>query len=635
MVQSAMSSRIFLSSSKGFTLFTALLSFILILLAGLLVNTMITAERTSNEVVLEVEAQSRMQSLADLTRADALQVVNYGIRNAIEEYSQNQGNAYPYSSQTLSWQAVQDDFSNFFFGSGNGSILAGRIASNLYVIVQSSPRKIAGYTISTKGGQEPEIKQAIQSVLGQTNAGAQNFLQVVSCESNTLPKDCVGTFYVNLDFSLLSDAEYEKLPAIHVYDESTGRELVEPVIPRGKFRIYVPLRLFKALKYAHEIAQGQLVNGGGLLSQQFHDHLGELGVGMCDGVDASGASICGYRTAPFTTAALSVGPADPVSPITGGNLCPAEQAGLSLIESKYPKNVPLNCDSVAASLGLCLGVGQFITSYNPAEAPSRAAALSQLVQGIINSHVTISLSGIQQSPDFQLLTNQLTIQPSISSFATKDIFFEGLANVSPSEAKCSKLVNTNVTLRFQEDNLDYTVVDSRAPLHYEVRIVDSFVQQVSKSTCVSYCLETNPGLGTFIFGPDLSPDAASCPQTSCAAPSAYHPQPSCGNDVLNLGAGEECDGTDFGVYADGVGQCSVFSTQFVSGNLSCNAAGTANECKINTGACVQQLCGNGIIDAGSGEVCDPGINPETVCASQSMQCIPAGTPRACTCAPSP
>ena len=249
--------------------------------------------------------------------------------------------------------------------------------------------------------------------------------------------------------------------------------------------------------------------------------------------------------------------------------------------------------------------------------------------------MTISLSGLQQSPDFQLLTNQLTIQPSISSFATKDIFFEGLANVSPSEAKCSKLVNTNVTLRFQEDNLDYTVVDSRAPLHYEVRIVDSFVQQVSKSTCVSYCLETNPGLGTFIFGPDLSPDAASCPQTSCAAPSAYHPQPSCGNDVLNLGAGEECDGTDFGVYADGVGQCSVFSTQFVSGNLSCNAAGTANECKINTGACVQQLCGNGIIDAGSGEVCDPGINPETVCASQSMQCIPAGTPRACTCAPSP
>lgn len=568
-------------SSKGFTLFTALLSFILILLAGLLVNTMITSERTSNEVVLEVEAQSRMQSLADLTRADALQVVNYGIRNAIEEYSQNQGNAYPYSSQTLSWQSVQDDFSNFFFGSGNGSILAGRIAANLYVIVQSNPRKLAGYTITTKGGQEPEIKQAIQNVLSQTNAGSQSFLQVVSCESNTAPKDCVGTFYVNLDFSLLSDADYEKLPAIHVYDESTGRELVEPVIPRGKFRIYVPLRLFKALKYAHEIAQGQLANGGGLLSPAFHDHLGELGVGMCDSVDASGTVICGYRTAPFTPAAVSVGPNGPAAPITGGNLCPAEQAGLSLLESKYPKTVPLVCDTTAASLGLCT-LNSTIASYNPSEAPSRASALTKLVQGIINSHVTVSLSAIPQSPDFQLLTNQLNIQPSISSFSTKDILFEGLANVSPSEAKCSKLVNTNVTLRFEEKNLDYTVVDSRGPLHYEVRIVDSFVPQLSKNTCVSYCLDNSSGLGTFI-SPTLHPDAALCPQTACSAPSTYNPPPSCGNGVVNTG--EECDGTDFGAFGDGVGRCENVLPG-TTGNLSCNPPGGANECTINTSACV-------------------------------------------------
>ncbi len=579
----------FISTQRGFTLFTALLSFILILLAGLLVNTMINAERTSNEVILEVEAQSRMQSLADLTRADALQVVNYGIRNAIEEYSQNQGNAYPYSSQNLTWQSVQDDFSNFFFGSGNGSILAGRIAANLYVIVRSSPRKIAGYTITTKGGQEPEIKQAIQNVLAQTNSNNQNFLQVVNCESNTVPKDCVGTFYVNLDFSLLSDADYEKLPAIHVYDEATGRELVEPVIPRGKFRIYVPLRLFKALKYAHEIAQGQLVNGGGLLSPAFHQHLGELGVGMCDGVDASGTSICGYRTAPFTTAALKVGPAPPTTPITGGNLCPAEQAGLSAIESKYPKTVPLVCDAVAQSLGLCQSVGQTVASYNPAEAPSRAAALTQLVQSIINNHVTVSLSNIPQSPDFILLTNQLNIQPSISSFSTKDILFEGLANVAASEAKCSKLVNTNVTLRFEEQNLDYTVVDSRGPLHYEVRIVDSFVPQITKTTCVSYCLKNSTigGIvGTFI-NPTLEPDAALCEQTACAAPSEYKPMPTCGNSVLNAGAGEECEGNDFGLYGDGVGQCSVYSpAQFASGNLLCNLPGSANECTINTSTCV-------------------------------------------------
>lgn len=624
----------FQTNQRGFTLFTALLSFILILLAGLLVNTMINAERTSNEVILEVEAQSRMQSLADLTRADALQVVNYGIRNAIEEYSQNQGNAYPYSSQTLSWQSVQDDFSNFFFGQGNGSILAGRIAANLYVIVQSNPRKIGGYTITTKGGQEPEIRQAIQNVLSQTNSGAQNFLQVVSCDETTSPKDCVGTFYVNLDFSLLSDADFEKLPAIHVYDEATGRELVEPVIPRGKFRIYVPLRLFKALKYAHEIAQGQLAQGGGLLSPAFHSHLSELGVGTCDGVSATGEVICGYRTAPFTIASTQVGPTPPVTPITGGNFCAAESAGLSTLESKYPKTVPLVCDSVAASLGLCT-LNATITSYNPAEAPSRAAALSRVVQDIINNHVVVSLNNIPQSPDFVLLTNQLDIQPSISSFATKDVLFEGIAGITNSEAKCSKLVNTNVTLRFEEKNLNYTVVDSRGPLHYDVRIVDSFVPQLTKTTCVSYCLQDHSVggvLGTFIFGPNLSPDAATCPQTACAAPSKYNPLPSCGNGVMNAGAGEECDGTDFGpAFGDGVNMCSAYlNNPTASGNLSCGAAGSANECRIVTTACtIAPACGDGQITGN--ETCDPGINPETICSAQGKTCAPNGAPAACTC----
>ncbi|MBM3282221.1 MAG: hypothetical protein FJY86_02675 [Candidatus Diapherotrites archaeon] len=609
------------STEKGFTLFTALLSFVLILLAGLLINTMINAERTSNEVVLEVEAQSRMQSLADLTRADALQVVNYGIRNAIEEYSQNQGNAYPYSSQTFAgatpsaaWQNVQNDFSNFFFGQGNGSILAGRIASNLYVIVQSNPRTISGYTISTKGGQEPEIKQAIQSVLAQTNTTTQNFLQVVKCDHNTAPDKCVGSFYVNMDFSLLSDVEYEKLPAIHVYDEATKRELVEPVIPRGKFRIYVPLRIFKSLKYAHEIAQGQLA---GLLSQEFHDNLGKLGVGMCDGVDTSGEVICGYRTAPFTTASLSAGPNPPASPITGGNLCPSEQSAVSVIENNYPKNVPLICDAVADQLNLC-NAGQVVANYNPSEAPSRAAALAALVQQFINSHVTISLNNIVQTNDFQLLTNQIDIQPSVSSFATKDILFEGLKNISPTEGKCTKLVNTNVTLKFQENNLNYIVVDSRAPLHYDVRIVDSFVQNQSKTTCVSYCTSQST-LGQFI-NPDLDPASAVCSQTACSQTNDpnYPILPTCGNGIVNFPS-EECEpGMSFTLSDGTTATCGNIQQNFDHGQLGCND----QTCKFDTTACTR--CGNNQIESPF-ELCD-GSNIGTATCASLFPATPNGVP---------
>lgn len=605
------------SNQRGFTLYTALLSFILILLAGLLVNTMVNSERISNQVVLEVESQSRMQSLADLTRADALQVVNYGIRNAIEEYTQNEGNAYPYSSQTLDWKQVQSDFSQFFFGGPNGSVLASRIAANLHVIVQSQPRQIGGYTITIKGGTEPQLKAAIQDVLFQTAGpgGASDFLQVVNCKETEGPEKCVGTFYVNLDFSKIDEATYESLPAIHIYDNSTSRELVEPVIPRGKFRIYVPLRIFRALRYAHDIAAGTFSSGTGVLSQDFHNNLGLLGVGMCDGVDtSSGSSVenCAYRTKPFTPASpTSVGPNPPVSPITGGNLCPAEEANLTTLEALYPKNVPLTCDSVASALGLC---GDLPISYNPADAVSRANALNKIVKNAITSKV-VTLN-LPQDPDFQLLTTSLLIDPKVTSFDSKIIHLEGIAGIPDSKAKCTKLVETNVTLKFQETNDNYIVVDSRKPLEYDVRIVDTFVKGATTlGTCVSYCLENDPTLGDVIFGPELNAQPSACMKTACAPTSAYAPQ-LCGNGVVDQG--EACD-------PPGATQtCAGLPGGFVTGPATCSA-----QCQWDTSQCKKNLCGNGTLEPT--EQCEFGSTDPAAACPTGKACVNQGQPNECTC----
>ncbi len=523
-------------NQRAFTLYTALLSFVLILLAGLLVNTMINAERVSNEVILEVQAQSRMQSLADLTRADALQVVNYGIRNAIEEYTQQLDNPYLYAQQTTQWQDVIDDFSAFFFGAQNGSVIAGRIAANLHVIVQSGPRRIAGYTVTIQGGNETDLKLAIENVFAQTVSSGQNFLQVVKCTDATPPIECVGTFYVNLDFSQISDTEYEQLPSIHVKDDATGRELVEPVIPRGKFRIYVPLRIFRALKYAHEIAQGSLAGGGGILSPQFHAHLGELGVGMCDEFFGAAAINCGYRNAPFTRAPSPVGPSDPSPPIQGGNLCPADNVPPP-IEHFMPKHVPLYCDALAIQFfpALCpQGTSTVIAYYDPADGVSRGQALSQLTQGLINQQVNVTIGNIPQSNDFVLLNNNVQIQPQVNSYDTKTISFQGI-NSLDSVAKCTKLTNTNVTLQFEERNLNYVVVDTRGPLHYEIKIVDSFAANLNTNQCIAYCLE-EPALNVFIVGPTFTNNGP-CAATACAPPGSYAPV--CGNGYREYG--EECD----------------------------------------------------------------------------------------------
>ncbi len=289
---------------RAFNLFTALVSFVLIVLALLLAQNMMQTERNTVDIIRSIEEQAEMQAIADLSRADAMQVFNYNMRWQISDYLLNPGNYYVLGPETRKWQEVQDDFAvSKFSGGGAFAIYTAKVISSL-LGTGTTGKSFGSYNVVIVGS-EVEMRNALQKAI-DNSVGANEFFQVVGCADGN-PDDCEpGTFYVVLDIKSLGESDYEKLPQILVVNDITGRRIKEPVLPKGKFRIFVPLRLFKAIAIARSIAFTP--SDDGLFSARVHNEIEEMRLGMCD------AGICAPREDPYDSADLAVGDADKYCP---------------------------------------------------------------------------------------------------------------------------------------------------------------------------------------------------------------------------------------------------------------------------------------------------------------------------------
>ncbi len=255
-------------NSKGFTLFTALIAFILIVLSLLLVQSMVSTERSSSDIISDISEQEEMQALADLARADSLQVFNFIIRYDIENLSTRTtaGGTAPSVSYTIfpstisSWENLKEEFVKERFGvsefnsdEDGQNQFAGRVARHLISLLEQTPNT-RGFSFDLEKPSQNEMTEIMANKFEeQVNSDLTNFFEVIDCDDTY--DSCIGTFYVTIDLSeeIMSNEDYEKFPLIKVTKEKTGRTLKEPILPRGKFRIYVPIRLFKAYKAAEEI----------------------------------------------------------------------------------------------------------------------------------------------------------------------------------------------------------------------------------------------------------------------------------------------------------------------------------------------------------------------------------------------
>lgn len=285
------------SGQRGFTLFTALVAFILIVLAMLLVQSMISTERNVSDTISDISEQEDMQAIADLSRADALQVFNFGIRYSIETFSTEDrapkdglpDNPFPMFTGTSSrWidlesEFVKDRFSVSPSGTQQQNKFATITAKHLISILERSDDS-RGYRIDLAKPDEARMTSVLEKTFNKS-ADASDFFEVIRCDpggvssaSSDFYKNCIGSFYVTLDLSRgsIDDQQYETFPQIRVENQLTHRVLKEPIMPRGKVRIYVPVRLFKALAGAWVLAKG---GGNGIFDSGFDDGIRKSGAG--------------------------------------------------------------------------------------------------------------------------------------------------------------------------------------------------------------------------------------------------------------------------------------------------------------------------------------------------------------------
>ncbi len=286
-------------NQKAFNLFTALVSFLLIMLTVLLVNSMIQTERKASETIASVESRSDLEAVAQMARADAMQVFNYALRKRIEDWlTHPSGGELILELQDRSWSEIQREFAESKFGGAQSEAFA-TFTANALIGIFYEEAHFGNYLISLEGRET--LKEGLQNAVLQS---LDDFFTVIGCDGGD-PKNCPkGTFYVNLHLDRLTQGEYEKLPKLHVVDKATGEELREVILPRTTFRIYVPLRFFKAIAEARALTHFPLdqINKApdkGLFSPRVHNTIEEIALGMCD------KGYCVPRSNPFTPPALS------------------------------------------------------------------------------------------------------------------------------------------------------------------------------------------------------------------------------------------------------------------------------------------------------------------------------------------
>ena len=299
-------------TQKGFTLFTALISLLLVSISLALIFNMINTEETYLSLIQDQSSLSDLMTVGDIARADAFNTFIITLRTQWESYKSKDDAAFKLDRKYMdqNWDEFVNTFTkDAFFEQSFAAYFAQGLLFNLQYS-QNPP----GYNITI---DDEGIRNTVDSTGDNTfdEVVAQMFIDggekvdVIECSTDN--ENCIGSFYLTLDTTKLPDEKYEILPVVTVLKYKSNQVIQRPVLSRQIYKIYMPWRGFQAFRVARNIAHGNDVEKSGnpaigadtgLFSPDIHNTLEQARLGFCD------PGTCAPRTNFFVTPTLTGDP---------------------------------------------------------------------------------------------------------------------------------------------------------------------------------------------------------------------------------------------------------------------------------------------------------------------------------------
>lgn len=293
-----------LLNNKGFTLFTALVSLILVSISLSLVFNMVSTEETYLSLIQDQSSYSDLITMSDLAKADAFNTFLISLRSRWEEFQLKNSMTITRKDLEQNWPQFTDNFVKDRFFEKQ---FAGFFAQALYFHLSYNTNPV-GYAITVnKEGVGSENNGEFSSnnfneIIEKMFEDGGKKVDVVDCDQES--DECVGSFYLTLDTTHLDDQEYESLPSITILRLKNNQVIQKPILNRQIYKIYIPWRGFQAIRTIRKLTLGSAEKEdtpvisqsyNGLFDPEKHNILEQARLGFCE------PKTCAPRPGFFTT----------------------------------------------------------------------------------------------------------------------------------------------------------------------------------------------------------------------------------------------------------------------------------------------------------------------------------------------